>query len=116
MLQGRSGNTCCLHADTAGVHLWLLSQDRVEQLQLVAQGSVVAHGVWRGAIEHVHQHAAALDVAQELVAQPMPHVCPLEQPCRREPDQRLLQQTTKRNVMQDSVVNAMPNLFPLEQP
>lgn len=67
-------------------HLRLGRQLRVEQLQLLADGSVVAHGVGRGAVHHVHQQPAALAVPQELVAQAHPRVRALQQArhvCRR---------------------------------
>jgi len=73
--------------------LRLVGQHGVEQLQLGADGLEVAERVAAGAVDHVHQHARALAVPQELVAQPAPRVRALQQPCaarRRSPPARLL--------------------------
>lgn len=41
-------------------HLRLRRQLGIEELQLLPDRAVVAHGVWAGAVHHVHQQAAAL--------------------------------------------------------
>ena len=57
-------------------HLRALQQCRVVATQLVAHHPQVAHrvtvGVERCGVEHVQQHVAALDVTEELVAEPAP--------------------------------------------
>ena len=64
-----------------GTDLWLLYEGRIEELQLCADGIVVPNGVWGGAVDHMHQHLAALRVAQELVPQPNARMGALQQTC-----------------------------------
>ena len=59
------------------LYLWFLYEGRVEELQLSTDGIVVADGIWGSAIDHMHQHPAALRVAQELVAKPDALMCSL---------------------------------------
>ena len=64
-----------------GTHLRLLDERGVEQLQLSPYGIVVTNGVRGGAINDMHQHLAALCVAQELVPQANSSMRSLQQPC-----------------------------------
>lgn len=65
----------------AGTHLRLLDERGVKELQLSPYGIVVTDGVWGGAINDMHQHLAALCVAQELVPQANSGMRSLQQPC-----------------------------------
>ena len=63
------------------MHLRLVGEGGVEQLQLNADGCVVTKRVEAGAVHHMHQHARALAVPQELVAQPTARMRALQQAC-----------------------------------
>ena len=69
------------HSARGGADLWLLNEGRIEELQLCPDGIVVANGVWRGAVNHVHQHLAALCVPQKLVPQPNARMSTLQKSC-----------------------------------
>ena len=60
-------------------HLPVLGPSGGKRVQLRADGAVVDHGGGAGAVHHMNQHAAALAVPQELVAQAHAGVCALQQ-------------------------------------
>ena len=55
-------------------------QRRVVEAELLGDGVPLVHRIARGAVHDADQHAGALDVAQEVVAQPAPLVRALDEP------------------------------------
>lgn len=50
------------------MHLRLVQQLWIEELQLSADGRKVPNWVWAGAVDDMHKHTRALTVPQKLMA------------------------------------------------